>query len=161
MGYYIQTHFSSFYIRKQNLDGFFNLAKSVFEQSALDRIAYRSYSWVDHHAALQAIEEKNLEKLFECFRYRAIHMTIDDKNDLFACTQLYTLQHEQKMGDERVLFAAIAPVVENESYIAFSGEDGYFWRFVWRDGRLYEEESSLCPIGSPEEITVDKAIRMV
>jgi hypothetical protein len=44
----------------------------------------------------------------------------------------------EKLGDDAVLFHAIAPFVEEGSWIEMRGEDSAMWRWVFRDGRLHE-----------------------
>lgn len=44
----------------------------------------------------------------------------------------------EKLGDDLALFEAIAPYVEYGSYIEMSGEDGFVWRYSFRDGEVVE-----------------------
>lgn len=48
--------------------------------------------------------------------------------------------HGEKMGDETHMFKAIAPYVEDGSFIEMEGEDGSLWRWVFRDGEVIEVE---------------------
>ena len=41
-------------------------------------------------------------------------------------------------GDDYRLFRAIAPFVEDNSYIQMLGEDGAMWRWVFKDGKCRE-----------------------
>lgn len=47
----------------------------------------------------------------------------------------------EKLGDDHVLFNAIAPWVEKGSYIQMQGEDGMIWRWVF-DGKKCVEKSA-------------------
>lgn len=40
------------------------------------------------------------------------------------------------LGDEAVLFTALAPFVDSGSYIQLTGEDGVVWRWVFQQGQL-------------------------
>ncbi|MCA9280833.1 MAG: hypothetical protein H6812_04440 [Phycisphaeraceae bacterium] len=49
---------------------------------------------------------------------------------------------EKYRADEDPLLA-IAPFVEDGSYIEMQGEGGEMWRWAFRDGRLYELEAEI------------------
>lgn len=44
----------------------------------------------------------------------------------------------EKLGSDYELFCAIAPFVEDGSYIEMSGEDGCLWRWVFENGKCEE-----------------------
>ena len=44
----------------------------------------------------------------------------------------------EKIGDDIILFQAIAPWVKSGSYIAIEGEDGYRWSWMFGDGKCKE-----------------------
>ncbi len=44
----------------------------------------------------------------------------------------------EKIGDEMEMFKTIAPFVEEGSYIEMQGEDGAFWRWVFKNGQVKE-----------------------
>lgn len=44
----------------------------------------------------------------------------------------------EKLGNDYELFCAIAPYVEDDSYIEMSGEDGCIWRWVFKNGKCKE-----------------------
>lgn len=49
----------------------------------------------------------------------------------------------EKLGDDVVLFEAIAPFVEHGSFIEMGGEDGAIWRWVFKDGKVEEKSASI------------------
>ena len=49
----------------------------------------------------------------------------------------------QKIGSDEVLFNAIAPFVEDGSYIEMQGEDGVMWRWVFEDGVCKEKNATI------------------
>jgi hypothetical protein len=58
----------------------------------------------------------------------------------------------EKLGDEDALFAALAPFVDEGSYVAVVGEDGRVWRWVFRGCRCYCQAGRLTydePLGEP------------
>lgn len=44
-----------------------------------------------------------------------------------------------KLGDDKSLFEAIAPYVEDESYIEMCGKDGTRWRWYFKNKKVYEQ----------------------
>jgi hypothetical protein len=42
------------------------------------------------------------------------------------------------LSDEEDLFKQIAPMVEDDSFLEYRGEDGELWRWVFRGGKCYE-----------------------
>lgn len=55
-----------------------------------------------------------------------------DDSDLIS---LYT-DEPTRSYDEETYLAAIAPYIENGSHLDFEGEDGYRWRYAFRDGEM-------------------------
>ena len=47
----------------------------------------------------------------------------------------------EKIGDDQVLFDAIAPFVKEGSYLQMQGEDGCIWRWYF-DGKTCEEQNA-------------------
>ena len=45
--------------------------------------------------------------------------------------------YDGKIGQEDLFLAAVAPFVDNGSYMEWRGEDGELWRYEVRDGKLY------------------------
>jgi hypothetical protein len=48
------------------------------------------------------------------------------------------LFYDNKVGNENVFLAALAPYVEDECYIVWTGEDGERWRYLYTDGKMIE-----------------------
>lgn len=44
----------------------------------------------------------------------------------------------EKLGEDYEILNAIAPAVENGSYVQMVGEDGEFWRWIFKDGECKE-----------------------
>lgn len=45
----------------------------------------------------------------------------------------------EKLGDDEIMFRAIAPHVEDGSYIVMRGEDNEVWRWLFRGGKCLEQ----------------------
>jgi hypothetical protein len=80
------------------------------------------------------ISSNNISSAFEAWRWLP---EIDNQGNIVDLDFM-----GEKLGDEQILFDAIAPFVEAESYIIFAGENGetgkvWRWRF---DGKLCHYE---------------------
>ena len=49
----------------------------------------------------------------------------------------------EKYGDDDLIFNAIAPYVEDGSYIQMNGEDGAIWRWVFENGKCVEKQATI------------------
>jgi hypothetical protein len=63
---------------------------------------------------------------------------------LYECGWEYDEEHHilffngEKLGDDYNLFCAIAPYVENGSYIQMIGEDDDIWKWTFENGKCHE-----------------------
>ena len=74
---------------------------------------------------------KNLDELFECFRWE-IEYTNTDINYIYFVGE--------KLGDDIDFFLnVIAQYVKDGSYIEMLGEDGDRWRYLFKDGKMIEK----------------------
>jgi hypothetical protein len=118
MGYYIQQRDTDFTIKAENC------AAALAAVKALPG----DYSWVDGAEVARA---DTLLKAVEAWNWDLIQ---DDDGSIGG------VQFEaSKAGDEEVLFGALAPFVEDGSYIEMQGEEGEIWRYTFRGGVLHEE----------------------
>ena len=49
----------------------------------------------------------------------------------------------ENYGDDKLLFDAIAPYVENDSYIQMHGEDGDLWRWIFKDEKFKQVSAKI------------------
>lgn len=99
----------------------------------------RHFSWVSTDDFLRA---DTLEEALKAWRWGT--ETDDDGNTIGISFQ------GQKLGDDALLFEAIAPYVEDGSYIDMQGEDGSIWRWIFENGKV--EDLSGTTIFSPTEV---------
>lgn len=131
MGYYIDMIDSRFEIKKENFTlALANLKRSFVPVNMtcydyIDGKQYPHFSWVDTKIVL---ESETLEKALEEIRYSPKHNNNGD-----ICNVEFT---GQKYGDEKVFFNALAPYVENGSYVTFEGEDGCVWKWLFKNGTV-------------------------
>lgn len=131
MGYCIEMIDSKFEIKKENFEKALENLKSVFileNMTSYDYICGKKqphFMWVNTKVVL---ESKTLEEALEEIRYTPEY---DSNGDI--CNVEFI---GEKYGDEKIFFNALAPYVEDESYIAFEGEDEVEWKWIFNDGKV-------------------------
>ena len=163
MGYYISTPNTHFSIRTADLPKFFDLVTELMKDETVERLgnggSYANkektaswYSWVDTQRVRDAIEAKDIERVFEEWGYelRFLH----DHDGISYC-RLDIRDGNAKIGDEEKFFAAIAPVVVDGSYLDCAGEDGEEWRWMWENGKFFSQNVERKDViyGEPIEIS--------
>lgn len=145
MGYCIQLVDQKFTIKKENkakaLEAIRALAKQTSKMSGGSwgpggQERSRHFSWVTTDDFVLA---KTLEAALEAWRYEALFHHKDEKNEGDVVGINFS---GEKLGDDKVLLDAIAPFVEDGSFLQFSGEDGGAWRWVFKDGKCTEKAAT-------------------
>ena len=131
MGYCMSVIDSQFKIKKENFEIALESLKSAFVPENMncydyiDGKRYPHFSWVN---TLSVLKSQYLGKALEEIRYKPEYNDVGD-----ICNVEFT---GQKYGSEKVFFAALAPYVEDGSYIAFEGEDGDTWKWQFSNGEV-------------------------
>lgn len=120
MGYCVSMRESDFKIKKENTSKALEIIKGLVREG-------EEFRWVSNEVLLEA---ENLKEALEEFGYDVI----EDEKEL----EIFDFINE-KEGDELTMFKAIAPVVEEGSYIEMYGEDGDTWRWVFENGKCIEK----------------------
>lgn len=93
--------------------------------------AYRAFK----KSSLAAEIQKPIYCIEDAFAYYG-YTAENDNEDNIIC-----LRHTaEKLGNEAVLFSAIAPYVKSGSFIEMTGEDNQLWRWIFTDGTLKKIE---------------------
>ena len=92
----------------------------------------RWFRWVDSDDVANA---KTLEEALKAWRWETY---ANDKGDIVNIE----LQRE-KLGDDLVMFEAIAPFVISGSYIQMTGEDGSMWRWTFNGVQCVEQNATI------------------
>ena len=126
MGYCMDFRDAKFSIANEDkqmaLEAIKALKKGVNEKGSgfSSRDADRNYAWVDTDEFMNA---DTLEKAIQAWRW-------ETESD--ASGNINSIHFDgEKLGDDLVLFEAIAPYVKKGSFIEMGGEDGYIWRWVF------------------------------
>jgi len=164
MGYYISTPNTHFSIRTADLPKFFDLVTELMKDETVDRLgnggSYANkektaswYSWVDTQRVRDAIEAKDIERVFEEWGYE---LRFAHDQDGISYYRLDIRDGNAKIGDEEKFFAAIAPVVVDGSYLDCEGEDGEEWRWMWENGKFFSQNVIRKEVhyGEPMEISL-------
>ena len=105
--------------------------KSLHGKETIGDASGRHFSWVNHNF----YESNDLEEIMADWRWEVFFNGNGDINEIEFVGQ--------KIGDDEILFKAIAPFVEDGSYIEMCGEDGLMWRWEFKDGRLIEKTAHI------------------
>ncbi len=134
MGYHMDQQDTSFRIRKENrilaLASVQDLYYAKEKQSGgSSTTGEKWFSWVNMDALKQA---NCLEDALKAWRWDpTVDSETGDIIDLEFCGE--------KLGDDAVLFNALAPFVEAGSFIEMRGEDHLIWRWAFKGGKMQEK----------------------
>lgn len=116
MGYCVSMRVSNFKIKNENLPKALELLKDFTKRQ--DHIMFVNKRTV--------LDSKMLSEAMEEYRWGIESKEYGVKLEYF---------YGEKLGDDFEMFNAIAPVVEEGSYIEMHGEDGETWRWVFENGK--------------------------
>ena len=118
MGYCMKQRNSNFYVVDEEA-----ALEAIKGLAGKETMGPEHFSWVDTREFLYA---DTFEEAMNAWRWET---DSDWKYILFT---------GEKLGDDNLLFDAIAPYVEAGSYIEMLGEDGQIWRWIF-DGKTCRE----------------------
>lgn len=121
MGYYMSQVGADFFIAKEN---FPEVIKAIHQMDS-------DGSWVRSNFR----DTPNLEEIFNCWRWEIFFDEDDNVTDISF--------RGEKLGDDEVLFKAIAPYVRKGSFIQMNGEGTDLWRWVFNGVSCYEQHPTV------------------
>jgi len=127
MGYSMWCMESDFKILQENHDKALEAIKALAGKETITGYGTPHFSWVTTEHFLKA---RHIEDALEEWRWS---VEFNERGDISSIGF-----EGEKLGDEDVLFNAIAPFVVEGSYIQMGGEDQYSWRWVFVDNRCVE-----------------------
>lgn len=131
MGYCMEMTNSNFVVKKENFAKALESLKSVFTpenmtcKDYINGVEYPHFSWVNTKTVLESV---TLEEAIEEIRYTPIYNSDGDISNVEFTGEKY--------GDEDIFFKALAPYVEDNSYLSFEGEDGATWKWKFNNGEV-------------------------
>jgi hypothetical protein len=141
MGYCITLTESNFTIKATNKDKALEAIRALANDTSKmsggswgpgGETRSRHFSWVTTDDFFLA---KTIVVALEAWRYEA---HIDEKTGDVVRIEF----SGEKLGDDPILWRAVAPFVEDGSYLQMSGEDGTVWRWVFKGGAMTEVHPS-------------------
>jgi hypothetical protein len=126
MGYCMQQVESSFFILAASVADALAAIKALAGHETITDAGGRHFSWVHDFS-----DAKDLVEALDCWRWEA---DMDPTGSIVGLTF-----NGEKLGDDKVLFEAIAIFVRPGSYISMSGEDGALWRWYFDGTRVHEQ----------------------
>lgn len=122
MGYCIDQVESKFFIANDDK------AEALFH---IKQMPARRFAWVDESFKKQ----DTLEGVLQEWRYSP---SVDEEGNI---TDIFF--EGEKYGDDLNFFKVLAPFVKEGSYIAFHGEDGAHFRFLFENNDCTEQEAKI------------------
>ena len=122
MRYCMQQRDSHFRMAAEKLPAALAAVQALAEQKT-------SFQWVDSNFARQA---STVAEILEAWRWEGEFDPIT--GDL---TDIHFIG--EKLGDEEILFQALAPFVDKGSFIEMQGEDGDLWRWTFDGQQMIEQ----------------------
>lgn len=136
VGYCIDQIDDDFFIPSDKFDDVLKAIRSLNGQQTCESYVNgvhtpTHFSWVDY----DFWKKDSLDETLRAWRWTP-EVVVGGNKDIVG------LQFDgEKLGDEDILFTAIAPFVEDGSSITVQGEDGFVWSWVFENGkvrRVYE-----------------------
>ena len=121
MGYCMKQRGSRFRMAAEKLPAALAAVQALAEQKT-------SFQWVDSNFA----QASTVAEILEAWRWEGEFDPIT--GDL---TDIHFIG--EKLGDEEILFQALAPFVDKESFIEMEGEDGDLWRWTFDGQQMIEQ----------------------
>jgi len=131
MGFYMEQRDTNFAIKAENKEKALEAIINLAGEETIDDGNEKHFSWVDTKGFVNAT---TLEEAMDEWRWE---IQKDDKgnvNDICFTGE--------KLGDDEIVFDAIAPYVEKGSTIEMMGEDGVLWRWLF-DGKKCREQTPI------------------
>lgn len=125
MGYCIDSMEASFMLKKENADKAWEALKKLFDKTP--HIGWANQSVIKNSSSFE-------EAMEEC------GWTIE-QNENGDYDFIYF--SDEKYGDNEIELEAIAPYVEDDSYIQMQGEDGDIWRWIFKNGKCIEKYATI------------------
>ena len=125
MGYCMDMKGIDASFKKENANKIINTIQENIKNKNIDG-GYVDFNYI--------LKSDDILEIFEEFRFPLI--LIDDEY------QIEYFSGEKYGGYEEDLFSLIAPYM-NDGYMEFIGEDGYMWRYLFKDGKFKEISATI------------------
>lgn len=150
MGYFVQTTKTNFIIKNNKLKKAYkalcklnsrddlksggnwgvNLDAKPQGSTSVSNNPNKWFSWMDWNY------DETCKSAEEIFSDLGFYTEITDEGDLFIG------MFSNKCGDEGTFLQAVAPFVEDGSYIEWQGEDGSMWKNTFNNGKMETQHAT-------------------
>ena len=139
MGINIYSMSSQFRVRKSRHSDALAAIKKLAGGETVTKAHFPAMEGSDHYAFVTTKDFIDAETIFDALIAWRWVLEEDANGDAFDPS--FT---GEKLGDEEILFAAVAPFVVDRSYIQiFCHDDECVWRWVFEDSRVRREYANI------------------
>jgi len=130
---------ASFVIKNENMEGALQAIKQLcsLEQKIGGGVSWDGKRERKHFCFVDSQEILNADTLLDALDVWRWEADMDENG---ICDISFT---GEKYGDDQILFDAIAPYVEDGSYIQMCGEEAEIWRWIFKNGKCCEVPATL------------------
>lgn len=139
MGYCMDVRDSKFFISVKNKEKALRAIKDLQHRvkegggcSYCGGKEDRSFSWV---TTSEFVNAKTLKEAMVAWRWEVSEDTDENVNSIYF--------DGEKLGDDAILFEAIAPYVKKGSFIEMNGEDGCIWQWQFNGKTCIEKAATV------------------
>ena len=132
MGYCMRQKLDGmFFIPQESINDAYQAIKSLKGQETVKDSRGRHFYWVDYNFD----KLPTFDAIMKAWRWSPEYDSAGNVTRLSFTGE--------KSGDDLVLFNAIAPFVQDGSYIEMLGEDGDRWRWIFQDNKCEEKHARI------------------
>jgi hypothetical protein len=136
MGYYVKQLHSDIFIAAKDLPEVHKSIVNLANETHRGRGGvFQGGKEISRHFAFVDTADLAAAKTAEdAFKAWSLESDFDDEGNL-----TYLHFSSPKLGQEDIMLSEIAPWVKDGSFILMAGEEGYIWRWYFKDGKCLEQ----------------------
>lgn len=134
MSYCMSLRSQNFFLKRDDSDKVLAALKELFREHPDSPSGFGKFSWINTNVVLSA---KTLQEAMNECRWE--FQTNGGDNGDFDVIEF----NGEKLGEDELIFSAIAPFVKDGSFIEMEGEDGSLWKWIFNDGKVKEKMAKI------------------
>lgn len=161
MGYYVNISLQNVCILAKNVPGAIKAMLQLmgeeggessdlsppFEKDEEEEAETLSFSRVNTPDGVAALKEGDFEKAIGGWGYSCRSERVSDIEKLANLSEYTNIKidsfYGEKWGNDESLWLTLAPFIEPGGIVEMHGEDDAYWRFVFNDGKLTEQQGHI------------------
>ena len=132
MSYYFQIMDQDFHIEPEKLKGAHEALLKFAENNVEAYVRYHPCTNEEIEATCESWMKSPERLMFD------LGYSIEDFTGNGGIDYIH-LEHEKYCDEDRIIFETIAPFVADGSFVQYMGEDGYMWRYTFKNGKCIEQ----------------------